>query len=270
MCPAHASRSVRENPGTIIQMMRPTLVGYCRPSPVGKRRIRLGIRIRTHKITRAVSPGAWAAATSLGEITPHAVLISGDISIGASGAQATDTSFSEKGDPGSNPGGPAPAGLWCSGPASMSPSPNPISGAPMLFLVHRSLSTPFGQRPVAGGDEHLVLMPRLARLPLGLDEQHRLHRLDVGPDDVGQRSHDPGMAHGVEHERRQLVRIVHAQKSAHGVLRALARDRRQRSLDGAPLAPSPGTTPDSRPRTGAAGSGRRWRISPYKVCGGTS
>ena len=62
-----------------------------------------------------------------------------------------------------------------------------------------------GQRPVARGDEELVLMPRLPRLARRLNKQHGLHALDVRPDRLLQALHDNGMEQYVVDDLRQLV-----------------------------------------------------------------
>ena len=74
------------------------------------------------------------------------------------------------------------------------------------------------ERPVAGRDEVLVLVPCLAGLALGLYKQHRLHRLHVRADDRGQDLDDPWVEQEVVHRLRQLVGEMDAQHGAQNVL----------------------------------------------------
>jgi len=73
------------------------------------------------------------------------------------------------------------------------------------------------ERAVAGRDEVLVLVPGLPGLAGVLDEQHRLHALDVRPDAAGQHLDDAGMGERLPHQRRQLVREVDGEEAAHVV-----------------------------------------------------
>jgi phosphoribosylformylglycinamidine synthase len=93
-----------------------------------------------------------------------------------------------------------------------------------------------GQRPVPGGDEQLVLVPCLPRLALRLDEQHRLHGLEVGADQPGQGVDDHRVGQRPAHALRQLVREVDAQVAAHHDLVGLAVGGRLRALHRAELA----------------------------------
>ena len=61
-------------------------------------------------------------------------------------------------------------------------------------------------------------MPSLAGLALGLDKQHRLHRLDVRADDQGQHLDYPWVEQEVVHRLRQLVGEMYAQDGAEHVL----------------------------------------------------
>ena len=73
------------------------------------------------------------------------------------------------------------------------------------------------ERAVAGRDEVLVLVPRLSGFAGMLDEQHRLHALDVGADRPGQHLDDAWMGERLAHQRRELVREVDRQEAGHVV-----------------------------------------------------
>jgi hypothetical protein len=79
-------------------------------------------------------------------------------------------------------------------------------------------------------------MPGLSRLALGLDEQHRLHGLDVGADELGQGVDDDPMGQHRAHALRQLVGEVNAQVAADDHLVGRVGFRRLDAGDGAQLA----------------------------------
>jgi hypothetical protein len=71
---------------------------------------------------------------------------------------------------------------------------------------------PYGcERPVAGRDVSLVLVPRLAGLSLRLDEQYRLHHLDIRSDDIDQYLDHSRQSSNVQHGGGDLVRKMDAQ-----------------------------------------------------------
>jgi hypothetical protein len=83
-----------------------------------------------------------------------------------------------------------------------------------------------GQRAVAGRDEALVLVPRLAGLARRLHEQHGLHRLDVRADQRLQHLDDLRVGHRLAHQRRELVRMVDGDDLRHQRLVATPLGRR--------------------------------------------
>jgi len=89
--------------------------------------------------------------------------------------------------------------------------------------VHRNPGA--GQRAVTGRDEVLILVPGLAGLACCLDEQHRLHALDVWSDDVGQHIHDDRVGQVVVHDVGQLVREVDTEIPLHHIVIRLAGQR---------------------------------------------
>ena len=79
-------------------------------------------------------------------------------------------------------------------------------------------------------------MPGLAGLALGLHEQHGLHRLDVGPDHLGQRLHDDGMVEDSTENGGNLVRKVDRGVAPHRGFVGLAGGRQLDTLDRSALA----------------------------------
>jgi hypothetical protein len=81
-------------------------------------------------------------------------------------------------------------------------------------------------------------VPGLAGLAFRLDEQHRLHGLDVGADEPRQRVHHRRVGQRLVHQRRQLVGEVDAEVLADDALVGLAGGRLPDAVDGAELAPA--------------------------------
>jgi hypothetical protein len=78
-------------------------------------------------------------------------------------------------------------------------------------------------------------VPCLARFTLRLDEEHRLHGLDIGPYQLGEDRDEARQREQLERERGQLVREVDAEHPPQSLIVRGARPRGLQAGDGATL-----------------------------------